>query len=221
MSTRTPLSRPATRTHTTDFEQKRIRTAYHEAAHAVTARLLGREVSLVSLQPERDHLGVVHNSVAHFDGPVGDPTLPLRGEYRDELETEIIIALAGSLAEEYCLPRSGYLPTTLDEDWAQRASELLAEQSPRHRELVERAQRGEIIWPDGGLLSECAAPIDRVAGAPLGRAVPAPQRPAVRGAGQGPEADMRRRPLESTPDAIAAAWFSRPPARRHATCRAG
>jgi ATP-dependent Zn protease len=62
-------------------------TAYHEAGHAVAALALDRPVVKVSIQPDRDRLGI-----CFFGKPVFRPS-------QDWLEREILIALAGMAAE--------------------------------------------------------------------------------------------------------------------------
>lgn len=64
-----------------------IATAYHEAGHAVVALALGRIVHRVSILPNRDRLGQCEFRKG------------TRKKSHDELETEILIALAGMAAE--------------------------------------------------------------------------------------------------------------------------
>jgi ATP-dependent Zn protease len=64
-----------------------IRTAYHEAGHAVVALALGRPVQGVSIRPERDRLGL-----CAFGKAVFRPS-------EDWLEREVLISLAGLAAE--------------------------------------------------------------------------------------------------------------------------
>jgi len=62
-------------------------TAFHEAGHAVAALVLDRPVVKVSIQPDRDRLGI-----CAFGKAVFRPS-------QDWLEREILIALAGMAAE--------------------------------------------------------------------------------------------------------------------------
>ena len=62
-------------------------TAYHEAGHAVAALALDRPVVKVSIQPDRDRLGI-----CFFGKAVFRPS-------QDWLEREVLIALAGMAAE--------------------------------------------------------------------------------------------------------------------------
>ncbi|MFQ3650023.1 MAG: cell division protein FtsH [Gemmataceae bacterium] len=62
-------------------------TAYHEAGHAVAALALGRPVIKVSIQPDRDRMGI-----CFFGKAVFRPS-------HDWLERELLIALAGMAAE--------------------------------------------------------------------------------------------------------------------------
>lgn len=62
-------------------------TAFHEAGHAVAALALDRPVVAVSIEPDRDRLGI-----CAFGKPVFRPS-------EDWLEREVLIALAGMAAE--------------------------------------------------------------------------------------------------------------------------
>ena len=62
-------------------------TAYHEAGHAVAALALDRPVVKVSIQPDRDRLGICFYGKAVFR-----PS-------EDWLEREVLLALAGMAAE--------------------------------------------------------------------------------------------------------------------------
>jgi Peptidase family M41 len=64
-----------------------IVTAYHEAGHAVVALALGRTIHKVSVLPNRERLGEVR-----FAKGAAKPT-------DDWIEREILIALAGPVAE--------------------------------------------------------------------------------------------------------------------------
>jgi ATP-dependent Zn protease len=62
-------------------------TAYHEAGHAVVALALGRQIQSVSIQPNRDHLGI-----CEFKKGSARPS-------EDWIEREMLIALGGVAAE--------------------------------------------------------------------------------------------------------------------------
>src|SRR4051812_32560210 len=74
-------------------------TAFHEAGHAVVARVLGVEVDLVSIRPTEGHLGVA------LHGPVGDTGDFDLGPWWEHAETvasvarTVAICLAGVAAE--------------------------------------------------------------------------------------------------------------------------
>jgi ATP-dependent Zn protease len=75
-------------------------TAYHEAGHAVAALALDRPVMKVSIQPDRERMGI-----CFFGKAVFRPS-------QDWLEREVLIALAGMAAEarhtgEYDLEAAG------------------------------------------------------------------------------------------------------------------
>lgn len=99
--------------------------------------------------PKGGHYGIAALSSARYSGPAPDLSQPVvRGELRDVVEADILIDLAGDLAADLIAPQTGYVTATADEEWAERAAAVLAAQSPRHRELVERAKRGELIFAD-------------------------------------------------------------------------
>jgi ATP-dependent Zn protease len=78
--------------------------AMHEAGHAVTARLLGRGIELVTIVPDDDALGRVRHTHA---------SLPPEALGRHARETWAMIALAGPLAE--ALERGGEVDTQDEE----------------------------------------------------------------------------------------------------------
>ena len=134
-------------------ERERIRVAYHEAGHALAAWRLGREVLAVSIDPQGEHYGqVTHSAVATDSSTVVDWLIPIQGELRDVVETDIIISLAGHLAEGFVGPQSGY-GLRPDDEWAEKAATVLATRSARHRELIVRVERQGEALPDEVLVS--------------------------------------------------------------------
>jgi hypothetical protein len=132
-----PVTEPAT-----------LRSAYHEAAHAIVAELLGVRVDVVSIRPGEHHRGVtIHASLAVDDiaeilarrhgtsllarwgvkpYPFFDP------EERRRAECSIMVALAGHLGEFLAPePFTGFVEDTGADDHARAiaaAAELTAEQ---------------------------------------------------------------------------------------------
>ena len=84
LHTRSKLSRMSDETELPTFDPV---TAYHEAGHAVVALSLGRPVHKVSVLPNAERLGQ-----CEFRKGVQRPS-------DDFIETEILIALAGAVAE--------------------------------------------------------------------------------------------------------------------------
>jgi ATP-dependent Zn protease len=99
-------------------------TAYHEAGHAVLALILGRPVQLVSILPDREHLGV-----CEFGKGVYRPS-------EDWLEREILIALGGIAAEARLTGVYAWDAAGRDQQYVQR----LAVQRAGERR-AERLQR--------------------------------------------------------------------------------
>jgi hypothetical protein len=67
--------------------------AYHEAGHAVVARLLGQPLISVTIDIENDNTGVLRESAAHA-AREGDPAAQIAG-----CEIDAKVALAGPLAQ--------------------------------------------------------------------------------------------------------------------------
>ncbi|HEX6987018.1 MAG TPA: hypothetical protein VF170_16690 [Planctomycetaceae bacterium] len=88
-----PSDDAAARTSPTPDE---VATAYHEAGHAVMALVHGRPVQRVSIKPDERWLGRCEFRKGRF------------GAYKDLLETEILIQLAGLAAEARHTGRYGW-----------------------------------------------------------------------------------------------------------------
>ena len=128
----------------------RTLTAFHEAGHAVAAHLLGGTVELVSIRPD-DH----RDGWARCAGPSWDselalsfrPELPVTmqpRDLRDGMERDLLIRLAGTLAETLA-PRPGPVDLIPPEvDAAERRAADLSHLSPRHRELARAVPDGPI-----------------------------------------------------------------------------
>jgi hypothetical protein len=123
----------------TDY--RRRLTAHHEAGHAVAAHLLGRRLELISIKPGRRHLGFaanrappIHVAVEHVEG------VPLTHQpeaLRRAVETDVIVYLAGYLAEFLVEPQAPGQPIAPAEDIA-AAREALSHLTPRDVELLQR-----------------------------------------------------------------------------------
>jgi hypothetical protein len=72
------------------------RTAYHEAGHAVAAYVLHRALGHVSIEPERGSLG--HMKTRRFEESF-QPDAEVKRGTRERLEKEIMVCLAGPIAE--------------------------------------------------------------------------------------------------------------------------
>lgn len=99
-------------------------TAYHEAGHAVLALVLGRPVHKVSVLPNRERLGEVR-----FGTGSAKPT-------DDWLEREILIALAGPLAEARFTGTFGHAEAAQDLRFVRRLA--LQRKSERAAERYEQ-----------------------------------------------------------------------------------
>ena len=95
-------------------------TAYHEAGHAVMAWFLNVRVDKVSISPERDSLGhCSHEKIVRGRNPELDDS----PRSRDQKEKEILVALAGGIAQRLFNRRS-WRRLHVEEDW--RKAEALA-----------------------------------------------------------------------------------------------
>jgi len=144
-------------------DDQRVRTAYHEAAHAIVAELLGVRVDVVSIRPAAErHKGVtIHASLGHDEVTEllgrrqGKSVLARWGvvpvpffdpEERRRAETSVMISLAGHLGEFLMpeFPSGGYRDDMADIDQARAVAasvELTAQQTAwlddaEHREEI-------------------------------------------------------------------------------------
>ena len=115
-------------------------TAYHEAGHAVVALALGRPIHRVSVLPNQELLGK-----CEFRKGMSRPA-------DDWVETEILIALAGMVAEARYTGTYDRLAAARDLSYArklslQRATERQLERfEKRMRSKVEHILAGEALW---------------------------------------------------------------------------
>jgi hypothetical protein len=144
----------------TDEQDARVRTAYHEAAHAVISQLVGVRVELISMHRSEEYGAFVHHGGHSI--PCSDPSVPLLlqpADVRRGVESWMTILLAGRVGEELPGPRSGFFYDTAPCEQAAEASAMtLAHLSPRHRELVTShmgssgpSDDDKVIWVAGDL----------------------------------------------------------------------
>ena len=101
-----PLSKPGAVPSTA---AKRL-TAFHEAGHAVMAQLCGRQVTEVEILGDREHTGMVHSLV--FPPDPTDGAAP--EAENDDVERQLKIILAGTVAEAMVSGRQGWDETSED-----------------------------------------------------------------------------------------------------------
>jgi hypothetical protein len=120
-------------------------TAYHEAGHAVASFSLGRTVRRVSIVPDGFYLG----HCRHAAQPSFRPDMMADTKARLRAETEIVILLAGGIAEKKFAGRCNYVGASYDHDNAvdlavhvtgddAEAAAYLNWLSIRTRNLIER-----------------------------------------------------------------------------------
>ena len=85
-------------------------TAFHEAGHAVMAQLCGRQVTEVEIVGDREHTGMVHSLV--FPPDPADGAAP--EAENDDMERQLKIILAGTVAEAMVSGRQGWDETSED-----------------------------------------------------------------------------------------------------------
>ena len=98
-------------------------TAYHEAGHAVMAELCGRQVTEVEIVGDREHSGMVHSLA--FPPDPADGALP-EGD-REDVERQLKIVLAGTVAEAMVSGREEWDETSEDLDAAVRLAMRLVD----------------------------------------------------------------------------------------------
>jgi hypothetical protein len=91
-------------------------TAFHEAGHAVMAELCGRQVTEVEIVGDREHTGMVHSLA--FPPDPADGAAP--EAENDDVERQLKIILAGTVAEAMVSGRQGLDETSEDLDAAVR-----------------------------------------------------------------------------------------------------
>jgi len=91
-------------------------TAFHEAGHAVMADLCGRFLTEVEIVGDREHTGMVH-SLAFPPDPEGGAMPQAETE---DVELQLKIILAGTVAEAMVSGRQGWDETSGDLDAAVR-----------------------------------------------------------------------------------------------------
>ena len=91
-------------------------TAYHEVGHAVMAQLCGRQVTEVEIVGDREHTGMVHSLA--FPPDPADRAVPEAED--DDVERQLKIILAGTVAEAMVSGRQGWDETSEDLDAAVR-----------------------------------------------------------------------------------------------------
>jgi hypothetical protein len=135
------------------IEERRRRTAHHEAGHLLGAALFLWKVEAVSIRPGESFNGICHYgdlTDLHVETPPTFalvPSLDLPEDFRKSLERRIVVSLMGQLAAQYAVPMTGFIPAPA-EDFAESAAKALARLSPRHAELVVAAERREPIPDD-------------------------------------------------------------------------
>lgn len=126
--------------------------AWHEAGHGAARYAVSAPGSVAFVPCRRcdNHAGVMvsvqsatrSRIFAKFAAEhILDEAFALHFDVRAELERDILVALAGAIAERYAAPAvNGYFadpPCTLA---AERVAKALAQLSPRHAELLERSE---------------------------------------------------------------------------------
>jgi hypothetical protein len=85
--------------------KKKLVAAYHEAGHAVVARLLGIRVKHLTIIPDRDCIGgVLHEKIIRGVNPENEDS----PRTQRPIENSVRIALAGHIAQKSHSPRSHY-----------------------------------------------------------------------------------------------------------------
>jgi hypothetical protein len=127
-------------------DDARIRTAHHEAGHAVASVLYRHPLALVSIRPGETYHGIAaYEPAPPVEGFEPDYPVPMqRHETRARIERDIVITLAGPIAGSWVEPfESGYVDDR-DQQAAARAADALSALTPRHRELLEALETDPI-----------------------------------------------------------------------------
>jgi len=98
------------------FTEAERLTAFHEAGHAVMAQLCGRLLTEVEIVGDREHTGMVHSLA--FPPDPADGVVP-ESEVED-VELQLKVILAGTVAEAMVSGRHGWDETSGDLDAAVR-----------------------------------------------------------------------------------------------------
>ena len=91
-------------------------TAFHEAGHAVMAELCGRQVTEVEIVGDHGHAGMMHSFAFPPDSEDGATS----EAENDDVERQLKIILAGTVAEAMVSGRQGWGETSEDVDAAVR-----------------------------------------------------------------------------------------------------
>ena len=136
-------------------------TAIHEAGHAVMAELCGRQVTEVEIVGDGEHTGMVHSLAFPPDG-----TTP-QSETKD-IELQLKVILAGTVAEAMVSGRKGWDETSEDVDAAVDAAHAALEGAWGRMAAAERGRLlvklGEAVLEDLEVLAGLEA---RDTGKPL------------------------------------------------------
>jgi len=127
--------------------QHRWNVAYHEAGHAVVARVLKCSFTAVSIEFEDGGCVWMRSQFRRMRPDIAPVTLQLR----DAFEREFMACCAGRLAQERFMghPPEGFEyehDATVAEEMLQRVCSRSAERRAYHRYLVERT-RSELSFP--------------------------------------------------------------------------
>lgn len=93
----------------THFEK----TAYHEAGHAVVSYFLGRTFKYVTVIPDKDKQTLGHLRTWRLPKWL-QPDIELTPRIKDKIETEIMVKLAGHIAEKKFSKRNNHIGSSDD-----------------------------------------------------------------------------------------------------------
>jgi hypothetical protein len=104
----------------TEEERQKVRTAFHESAHALVSYILRQPIRYVSIRRGETFLGVmVHGRSAPLDDAatrlVGLPGIVQPFKLRRRVEGDICVSLAGDIGERLVWLGSGYIEDSVDE----------------------------------------------------------------------------------------------------------